>query len=329
MDFESIPSNWMPPSTWNLPSIADRKEQIKSLLETNLDEVTIEELCKKIEVINQGHISSMVTLMPGMEFFRGIIYEEKPKFWEDLIYPPRGKAIMNRVNEKGQSMFYCGTMKQVGLYEINAKPGDKVVLTTWLLTQQMGFLHIGYSTKQIADLIEAHSFFGPKASNREAPESELSNVTDQFLRENFCKKIEKENENLKKLTIAIARCRMGLKDFVEGEESYKQTLYGLFYPTTKLTTEADNFAFMPEMIDSAKIICDLVEWIEIVEIDANSFSYKILDIALGFDKENRIVWENLKKNYSINNKSEPFYFANPFEETQAFLNDGTVFQPDE
>jgi len=90
----------------------------------------------------------MVTFFTSdLVLFRGIQYSSKPKFYEELIYPPINKAKTNRANVKGEQVFYASTKKKAVFYELDAKPGDALVLSTWVTALPLLISNVGYTSE--------------------------------------------------------------------------------------------------------------------------------------------------------------------------------------
>lgn len=135
-----------------LPSFDEKRKSIEFLETCNLAVISEQEIMKHLKILITGYKIFIAHTNPGLVLFRGIKYSDKPDYWEQLIYSPKEKAKINRASAEGQSMFYCSTLKKSVFYELFVKRGDRLVITTWILSKQALFANIGYTIGNLARL---------------------------------------------------------------------------------------------------------------------------------------------------------------------------------
>lgn len=309
-------------------------EKIKSIeFLKNCDLRTIPEsiLLEKIEIIIDGHLTSMALYHPGNILYRGIKFDHKPELYNDIIYPPKHLATLNRASGENEQMFYCSNLKKAPFYELFVNIGDKLVLSTWTLNKHATFNNIGYSKTNLTNLGSIRDSPFMSTEYKELSNKQSFDLISDYLGELFCKKILPEENYYYKLTNAIAKKHFNArpKDYnnpikldsnslpidLNKKDFTLNNFPGLTYPTIQNDGIADNFVILKEAIDDNILEFNKVEYIEIVDIINNQYKYKIIDIAFEI-KNSKIEWKKLDKQWHLYDDTEEINFV---EENGLFL----------
>jgi len=251
---------------------------------------------------------------PIQTFYRGIIWKDRPSHYNHLIYPPVEKAKVNRASEEGEQCFYCSDVKKTLFYELGAQVGDKIVVSSWRSIAPLILSSIGYSQSNLTELggtreLDIIPLGQPLPEYEEAPKFP---EREEFFCRQFCQLVPRENENLYKITTAIARLYYGDELRMPDQSEYK--VHGLYYPSVKSKGNQDSYMFPKAVIDTGILEFDSVEYIELIKTDdANDeYIYKILDYSELLNK-GFIKWKNLQNVWTLNANRQ--YYYNSGDET--------------
>ncbi len=303
-----------------IPTWDEKSELIKQIEELDLAKTSIEEIMEMLKTIMKGLYLTTLVFPPGINLFRAIKYNAKPFFWDDLIYPPKEKAGINRASDIGEQRFYCSTVKKVPFYELDIQVGERLVISNWTNEIPLLLNNIGYSNTELEELAKNYRInFDINKINQKSNEDNIK--VRNYLKEKFSKKIE--ISEYYKLSIAIA------KKFYEAEiilSGGNRQWAGLLYHTIRLNETADNIVLKKEIIDLGIIKFQQIEFIEVVAIENDKYVYKILDF--GDTVENgKIKWYNLTNTWTVTDESDDLYFAETEFGYALYTIDGEIVEP--
>lgn len=303
------------------PEYKDLEKRIIEIESMILSSVTIDEIKEKLNLLFTGYTICIPLLRIGSILFRGIKINDKPELFSFLKYPQPEIANIGRANRQGISMFYRATDKVVPFYELDVKAGDKLVVSEWTVVRDMLVNNVGYT----------NSAFSKMASNRELPsyakekvgkpeEIGSNKLVGNFLAETFCQKISENEHEKYLLTNAISE-----KHFSENPQEGVVHIQGLMYPTIKMNANADNISLEKQTIDDNYLKFEKVEYIEILQVEQEKFTYKIIDIAFNVTEEN-IIWENMDFHW-IGDTSIDLVIIKQDNILQAYNYEGDIIEP--
>lgn len=264
----------------SLKQIQDIIEEIKRL---NLEVVDIDIIKEKLKPLFVGYTLRAPIYEPGLKLFRGRVCNEKPNNIEDITYPP-AKLITKyqRVNRLGQSVFYCCGDWRVPFSECFAKIGDKFILSRWKTVSRLLVNNIGYLNDNIMGL-------RPKSLD-ELKEANI--LIRNFIDEEFTKIVDKGEEYLYKITIALA------------EKHFSDDIFnGLLYPSIVIKGRSDNLALKSNYVDK-NLMIERVEFIQIVSVKGFEYKIKVLDLATSFGKDGSIEWKGHPGRWYLKKKGD-------------------------
>jgi len=169
----------------------------------------------------------------------------KPMNVAQLSYPPPTLVISDqRVNRAGTSVFYCCAIPEATYYELNAKEGDRVVLSKWQFARPPRVNHIGFTPSAFNELgsRRAPPDFNVGIAHIEHPmiQRDRNKLVEEFLAEVFTVPVVSgQNDHSYKLSIAISEISLTGPGFD-----------GLLYPTVAMSANADNLALVPQYVDT-------------------------------------------------------------------------------
>lgn len=295
--------------------IEKKLQLIHQLEKMDLSDCTHEFLLDFLNPIFKGYTVNALSFETNLVLYRGIKYNDRPKVYKELIYPPKHRAKTNRASYEGEQMFYCSTLKKAPFYELSLVKGDKIVLSTWINQKPLMCNNVGYTESNFITL----------GASREIPVAPIElkeiNIKDnriiaEFLGKTFCKKITDDDKLYYKLTNAIAKLHI------------KDNFHGLLYPTIQYSANSDNIALTKETIDKNFLQLKQVEFAEILDIKENRYCYKILDFAEEISGD-LINWKNLDKTWTVFDDSEEIYFTDEFGSFEGYNSDGDMVHPDQ
>lgn len=99
---------------------------------------------------------------------------------------------------------------------------------------------------------------------------------------------------------------------------------GLMYPTIRMNADADNLAITQMAMDKGFLQFEKVEFIEIIEVNNNVYTYKILDVAFKIT-EGEIKWKNLSS-FWITDSINHLYLIDDNNEVFAYNCQGDIIE---
>lgn len=264
----------------SLKQIQDIIEEIRRL---NPEVVDIDIIKEKLKPLFVGYTSRAPVYEPGLKIYRGRVCNEKPNNIEDITYPP-AKLITKyqRVNRPGQSVFYCCAGRHVPFFECFVKTGDKFIFSQWKTVSRLLVNNIGYLNDNIMGL-------QPKSSD----ELKKANILIRnFIDEEFTKIVDKGEEYLYKISIALA------------EKHFSDDIFnGLLYPSIAIKGRSDNLALKPNYVDK-NLMIERVEFIQIISVRDFEYKIKVLDLATSFGEDGSIEWKGHPGKWYLKKKGD-------------------------
>ncbi|MDB5002131.1 MAG: hypothetical protein JWQ34_356 [Mucilaginibacter sp.] len=287
---------------------------VEQLNVVEMKNATVEDLAVCIDKMAIGYGVEACDFNPGLLLYRGVFYSEQPKLYKDIIYPPEDKAKRNRASAEGEQMFYAASSRKAVFYELNIKPGDKLVLSSWITNNSLLFNNVGYTRSNFERLSSSRL-----PLNDDVRFGEVNYIVADFLAKTFCQPISEINDYLYKLTIAIAKVH--LKDITGNKFS------GLFYPTVRFNGDEENFAIIKDTIDKGLLDFDRAEFIEVLDKCENRYKYRIINVA-GTIIDESIIWNNPTDKWTVYDDSDELVFVEEHGHIRAYNNSGDIINPD-
>lgn len=301
-----------------------------------ISEHEIQELLQTLMINHEVRVS---VINHGMVLYRGIKYSEKPKYFSEIIYPPKSLAKQNRASSNGEPMFYCTTLKKSIFYELFLKKGDRLIITTWFLKKQALFANIGYYPANLEKMGTSRVLPFHDKSNNNAPTE--NDIIANYLSSAFCKVVLPGQESYYKLTNAIAKTFLGKgvqtrkddnrynttienPELIEDVYNDEQMFPGIQYPTIHNNGIEDNYAIQPEAINDGLLELEKIEYVEFLGLNETNYQYRLLDIAFEV-KDSRIIWKELTKSWCLSDNQDSIVFVEDNGEVEAYTSEGDIY----
>lgn len=269
----------------NRPSLNEIRETIREIGQLDLTVCEIEDIAVLLNQIGVGYTQKGLMLEPGTLLYRAIPYSSKPTHASYLSYPPEAFAKAGRVSRKGNPVFYSATDYRTSIWEIGLKPGDKFVMTRWVVQKEIQLTNVGFMPETykrlksngfrpvVDQVIDRKNIYSGHRNNL---------ALHKYLADQFCRPVSKDQTHLYKLTTAIAEFVM-----YDGWA-------GLAYPTMAMRGNGENVVLKTEIIDLGIVSPLDVLWAEIIEEIPDEinpkFKGRTLDCARHFTTDKFIVW---------------------------------------
>lgn len=263
--------------------IEDIRKAIDDIRKMDLKSIEIDDIKDRISCILKGYMCSTPILHKGLELYRGVKWDEKPKNISQVNHPPADKVVrFGRVNRIGKPVFYASASRNVVFFEQRIKVGDTITVSRWRSKKKMTVNNIGYTPEVFQSLgANRHCPIWGKEKIDPKINSETNVLIRQFFADEFTRIIEDESKNhfLYKLSIAIG------EKFWHGE-----IFQGIIYPSLAMKANSDNIAVKSECVD---------EYLELEEIehiriekknDELNYDITILNTSGTFNKDGSINW---------------------------------------
>ena len=274
------------------------QKAIQAIKELDLKTVEIDSIKELIKPILKGFVTSTPKFEAGLTLYRSRYCKTKPTNVCDLTYPPKEYIKSNqRVNRANHPVFYCSTAREAVFFELDVKPKDEIVVSKWETTEELLVNNVGYTRISFLNLKSNRENQNFGAIEKEIDISETNNLVNEFLSQEFTKIVPAGNEDLYKISIAIAE-KLCSDDMFDG----------LLYPAISMKANADNLAIKTQYIDEKRIVLKSVEYIQ---IDAKEdFKYKItvLDFANSFKDDGTIEWKGRLPHWVLREKGDELKF---------------------
>jgi hypothetical protein len=261
------------------------RDAIASLKSIDLTTVEIDSLKEMLIPLFEGYIKRACRFAPGLEVYRAVKYDGIPDNIAKLKYPPKAIARNNRASREGYSVFYSSTFMNAPFFEVDAKPGDTLVLSKWKTLEPLMVNNIGYTSTAFSKLGSSRQNPNFGALNDITQTPSWNSLVDEFLDSEFSKIVPsgKEHEHLYKLSIAIAE-KMFLADMFDG----------LLYPTIAMRGNVDNLAIKARYVDEVKLKFVNAKWYRIDSRDGFQYKATETNFANSFKEDGTLEWKGRK-----------------------------------
>ena len=100
-----------------------------------------------------GYIIAVKDIPAYHLLYRGVRCEPRPDSLRRISYPPAAKVTTcQRVNRAGEPRFYRSVAAPAVFYELDAKQGDFIALSTWELIESLWVHNLGYHPQALERL---------------------------------------------------------------------------------------------------------------------------------------------------------------------------------
>ena len=283
------------------------REIVTALNRIDLARADYAYLRERISLLVKG-FSLKASLVPvGTAFFRGIIYPQRPTHVSALS-PPPPEIITNyqRCNCPGRPMFYAGMDIAAIFAEIDAKQGDKVYLSKWLVEKEFFYFRIP-----------------PIPASEIQNDPAWANI-ETFLETRFIHPIHETFSHQYKLTAAISQQFSNGAILIDGIEKSGPRLGAVAYPSVAHSSRSDNIAIQPSTVQDCLKLQDVRE-MYVVEHIGNSRKVQYLDFSANFDL-GLINWAGRMPQWTIG-PGEVVTFAVEQYEWVARKDNGSIVHP--
>lgn len=300
------------------PSLEEVSECINAIRCLDLKTIDIDTLKDDLFLLFKGYLNRTPKLPHDQRFYRGVIWEDKPKNVKELSYPPSDKVkSYGRVNRPKRPIFYGSTSIQAIFHELNLESGDKVALSKWKSKVPLLFNNVGYTKLCFKKLRSKR--LPPSWSEIKENDSDFDKVNKEireYFSQEFTKDVKKGEEHLYKISVAIAE-----KHF------HDKLFHGLLYPSIAMLAEADNFALKPEVVDRDLTI-ERVKFVEVFK-ETSKLEYQVinLDSADNFAEDGEIKWKGPPQKWILDKTNSTFLFKVENGKWVARDNNGNVIEP--
>jgi hypothetical protein len=249
-------------------------EEIDSL---DLNYVAFEKLNSCLAALLRGYRYIIPWFIPGLRLYRVRIYQ-RPENIHEISYPPKSTVHrLGRINNIGEAIFYCSTVKNAILFELSPKALDQIVISEWITTDKLAVSPIGFTQKALQKLKSDKDITNWDITNYPLEVDAGNRLVHEFLANCITERVLPGEEYKYKLTIALARILLAT-DFV----------HGVAYPTVSMRGNGINLAIKTDFVDRALKFVS-AEFLEVTKVDNSEFSLKKLYSADKIEN-NRIVW---------------------------------------
>lgn len=266
------------------------RSAIKTIQDLELNCATIEEVIDLLNPVFYGLSVSAPRFDPGLRLFRARSCE-KPANIREVFYPPAHVVPMGRVNRPGNPILYCSNSREATLFELRPLVGATVAIVHWETSAPMMVNHVGY-VQPTFEALRSARVAGTSIEFAQVPPGEGHEEIAKFLAELFTKSVARGEEQIYKLTNAVAE-KLFIHDLFDG----------LLYPTIQMRANADNFALKPRYAD---VHLKFLK-IEFARIDSEyDFKYDItlLDTAITLGDDGSIQWRGRNDRWVVQNAGD-------------------------
>jgi hypothetical protein len=227
--------------------------------------------------------------------FRGVVCNERPQTIDRISYPPADKVTkLGRLNRIGQPMFYSSRAAAAVYYEIHAKPGQRVAVSTWEFIEPLWMHNLGYhedSLRRIGGPADGQRL---RLTNPIANETKFNAHLRRQLSEAFTEDVGEGQEERYKLPIAINEVLFDdagpLPTHVSDGPRCGEAA-ATVYPAMQMRGIADNLAIWPKFVDRW-LRLKAVSYVLVEAADATRSAYSISGIDMSEGVSGReLVWK--------------------------------------
>lgn len=282
--------------------IHEIKSQIELIESLDANSTSIEEYKNLINPLLNNIFMTSPLIDKSTYLFRAVKLDKKAEKFTDIIYPPKHfLQSYQRLNKPKCPAFYCSTSKHCCVFEGRYKTGDLISISEWevLDDKNLATVNIGYTdylkkwTKE--ELPNWHKD-EDKIKGKTSQEIDKNYLILDFMSKLFCQNFDNDNSKYK-ITIAISNIfsfdtesesvfeKIGEEHF-KGENAFE----ALIYPSILTKAKADNLAIR-RFTFHKKIKFVSAEYVRILSVDENDFSFEVIDFANEIDIDNNILWK--------------------------------------
>jgi hypothetical protein len=227
--------------------------------------------------------------------FRGVVCDERPRTIDRISYPPADKVTrLGRLNRIGQPMFYSSRAAPAVYYELHAKPGHRIAVSTWEFIEPLWMHNLGYhadSLRRIGGPIDDQRL---RLTNPIADETKFNSQLRRQLSEAFTEDVQEGQEERYKLPIAINEVLFdGAEplptDAPDGPRCNQAA--GTVYPAMQMRGIADNIAIWPTFVDQW-LRLKAVSYVLVEAASAERSGYTISSLDMSEEAKGReLIWK--------------------------------------
>jgi hypothetical protein len=242
-----------------------------------------------------GYRVTVNDIATGNRLYRAVSWpQHRPNKIDDVSYPPREKAKLNRANRDGIPVFYCSLAEPGVFYVLRAERGNHFALSEWEVTEPLWMHNLGYHQDALRRMGAPNVAMRRRLAHPIPNESKKNARLRSQLSRAFTEDVRKGQEYKYKQSIAIYE-RMfddaGPQPILpNGPRSTQVT--GAVYPSMALGGAADNIAIWPEFVDSSLRIKS-IRYVLIEAAEVSNSSYTFLTVAISQTFSGRdIIWQD-------------------------------------
>jgi hypothetical protein len=266
------------------------KKSIASLEKLDFKTASIQEIEDLLFPLFKGYTVSAPSFDTGLYLYRSRICT-KPNYLHELSYPSKEHILeYGRANNIGQPMFYGSISKNIPLFELNAKVGDRLFISIWKTKAKLLINHIGFSDevfKLLNSNREGNSLYQFVSNTRNF--NDINTFVYNYLAAAFAKKIQRTESYLYRLSIAITN-KLLMGDLLDG----------VIYPTIAMNGNSDNIVIKPSYVD-VNMDFVAVEYLEVTEVKDMQYKIQILDSANEI-QEGKLIWTGKMLGWTLEGK---------------------------
>jgi hypothetical protein len=254
----------------------------------------IDTLKRQLRAKLGGYVKDIHFSTPKNRFYRGVVCQHRPDTVDRISYPPAALIKrMGRLNRLGQSIFYASCSAPAVYYEIHARPGDRVAVSTWELIEPVYLHNLGFhpgSLKRMGGSLE-----GPrhKLANPIPNETAFNARLRRQLSDAFAEDVPEGEEWRYKLPIAINELLFDgagpLPTSYSNGPCFAKAV-GTVYPALRMRGAADNVAIWPEYV-SRFLRLKFVNYVVVEAANMPTLSFTVSSLAQADEfRGNEIAW---------------------------------------
>jgi hypothetical protein len=241
-----------------------------------------------------GYVKDINHVTTKSRLFRGVICDERPTTIDRISYPPVTLITkLGRLNRERQSVFYASCGAPAIYYEIHAKAGDRVAVSTWELVEPVYMHNLGFHPKTLKQIGGPMNGSRQRFANPIPNETESNRKLRRQLSEAFADDVREGEEWRYKLPIAINELLFDGAEPLpintpDGPRFNK--VVGTVYPAMRMKGAADNVAMWPEFVNCF-LRLKFVSYVLVEAADAERQSYSVSSLAQSDEfVGNEIIW---------------------------------------
>jgi tetratricopeptide (TPR) repeat protein len=264
-------------------SIGEVWERIACARQMDTANLSIDEVETEIHKVMKYYFTELAWIIP-QSLYRarknkpGEIFTHVNEMW----YPPPGACTrLGRLNESGQSLFYCSTSGGVAVMELRPGFGDVITLMTArprVASERMYCAFLGLETSADPATQAAVEEYAARLKKLLLEHHDKWLLVNEFLRDLFTSVVKEGEEHRYKPSIAIARALFAIS-YVDG------IIYPSVRPASRVATNQDiNICLTPGRAD------ELIEPVEFSMIRIMEERASYIRKSTKIDADGAIIW---------------------------------------